>query len=313
MRPPSQQTFRRAQHAASARRRTRAPARRDERRRDGQFFGACDAHVGHGLPEPRRREARHHMHQHVRPRPHGAALELRQLRPDFAGAHRLHAVDGRARRHAGRLWLLVRRHVRRIHGRARGAGRAVASAAHRPRAVRRSVAVRGRRERGRPGAARYLGQRPHAVGAWLQFAGRAGRAARRLQMPRARRRRRSMGRDQRAHGARMAAIRRRDRFSGLGERCEVPDALSTDAEQRRARRQRLALDGGAQRRRRDGDAAARGHRSGGRRKRRRPLRARSATERARLLARRLNAKGSADSRHRHTVQAFRRVGKSYAG
>ena len=67
-------------------------------------------------------------------------------------------------------------------GRARGAGRAVASAAHRAGPVRRSVAVRGGRERGRSGAARHRGQRARAVAARLQFAGRSRRAARRLQM-----------------------------------------------------------------------------------------------------------------------------------
>ena len=35
-----------------------------------------------------RRETRHHLHQHVGPRPHRPALELRQLRSDAAGARR---------------------------------------------------------------------------------------------------------------------------------------------------------------------------------------------------------------------------------
>ncbi len=130
-----------------------------------------------------RGEARHHLHKYVGPRPHRPALELRQLRSDPAGAHGIHPVDGGTRRHACRLRLFVRRHVRRLLGRARGAVRIVASTAHRQGPVRRSVAVRGGRERDRSRAAGHLGQRAGAVAARLQFAGRSGGAARRLQMP----------------------------------------------------------------------------------------------------------------------------------
>ena len=116
-----------------------------------------------------------------------------------------------------------------------------------------------------------------------------------------------------AHGPRMAPIRRRDRFSGVGERSEVPHALSADAKQRRARRQRLAMDRGAQRRRRDGDTAARGHRSGRRRERRRSVRARSSTERARLLARGLDAKRVRRLTSRESRSSFPAAREKLAG
>ena len=139
-------------------------------------------------------------------------------------------------------------------GRARGAGRAVASAAHRQGPVRRSVAVRGGRQRGRSRAARHLGQRPRAVAARLQFAGRSSRAARRLQM-----RARCDGDDDRwvaisvAHGAEWRRF-----VTAIGSPEWASDAKFRTLymrmqNQRRARRQRLAMDRRAQRRRRDGD------------------------------------------------------------
>ena len=201
----------------------------------------------------------------------------------------------------------------RIHGRARGAGRAVASTAHGQRPVRRSVAVRGGRERRRSRAARHLGQRAHAVGAGLQIAGRSGRAARRLQMPR-----RSTATT--IDGSRSAfapdpngvdSSSRSGRRSGRANAkfrtlyMRMQNSAELDA-------QRLAMDRGAQRRRCDGDTAARGNRSGRRREWRRHVRARSAAEGARLLAGGLDQEGRDDARHRNPVQAFRRVGRSSA-
>ena len=177
--------------------------------------------------------------------------------------------------------------------------------------VRRSVAVRGGRERDRSRAARHLGQRPHAVAARLQFAGRAGRAARRLQMPRARRRRRSMGRDQRRAQApnggdsssrsvlRSGRARRNSARSICG--CKTaPSSTPTSRDGPRSTAPKMrwrslqragiaagVVENGVDLCARDPQLKERGFWPAG-----------------------LDQEGRDDSRHRHPVQAFRRVGRS---
>ena len=219
----------------------------------------------------------------------GPRLELRQLRADAAGAHGIHAVDGGGRRHAGGLRLLVRRHVRRILGRARSAGRIVASTAHGRRPVRRSVAVRGGRERRsvpRCSTSRSMGarsRRPATIH-------RKGRPRRTAFTNVARSTATTIDGSRSASAPDPNGVDSSSRSVLRNGRANQSSARSTaDAKQRRAGRQRLAMDRGAQRGRRDGDTATRGNRSRRRRERRRSMRTRSATERARLLAGGLDA------------------------
>src|SRR5271163_372183 len=101
----------------------------------------------------------------------------------------------------------------------------------------------------------------------------------------------------------MGAVGEGNRRTSVDLGCEIPHALLADEKSYRTECQSLAMDAPAWRRRCNDDFAVRENRGGNRIEWRRHLRARSATQRARLLAGCAACRRRDFANHRHPVQA----------